>query len=94
MMLSTAYIIHTVHFSCHTLQYFFADTLSREARQEAQESLRLYFLVLILLDFVFICYMACALCATKKYYREMRSETRGPFQARVGEGNWGGGRGR
>uniref|UniRef100_A0A183C3F5 Lysosomal cobalamin transporter n=1 Tax=Globodera pallida TaxID=36090 RepID=A0A183C3F5_GLOPA len=59
----------------------FSDPLDREARQDAHESLRLHFLVLIPLDFLHICYMASALCATKKYYKELQMETLGrPFQ--------------
>ncbi|KAL3090923.1 hypothetical protein niasHS_007298 [Heterodera schachtii] len=66
-------------------EFAFSDPLDREGRQDAHELLRLYFVVLILLDFLFICYMALALCATKKYYKELRIEqTRGVFQ-RIGQ---------
>ncbi|CAK5088976.1 unnamed protein product [Meloidogyne enterolobii] len=49
----------------------YSENISIEERQGIHEDLRFYFLILIPLTFFFICYIATALCATKKYYREM-----------------------
>uniref|UniRef100_A0A914MUK0 Uncharacterized protein n=1 Tax=Meloidogyne incognita TaxID=6306 RepID=A0A914MUK0_MELIC len=57
----------------------YSENISIEERQGIHEDLRFYFLILIPLTFFFICYIATALCATKKYYREMLFRNR-PFQ--------------
>lgn len=55
----------------------YSDQISRDARPGVHEDLRFYFLLLILFNFLFICYISSALCATKKLYREMHAESVG-----------------
>jgi hypothetical protein len=55
--------------------------MTREQRQDAHEDLRLFFLFSILGTFFFLCYISAALCATKKYYREMQITGGRQFQA-------------
>ena len=43
--------------------------------------MRFYFLLGLGIDFFFIVYMASALCATKKYYRELQITGGRQFQA-------------
>lgn len=47
--------------------------LSKDDRREAYEALRYCFILLILLDFIFICYMAFCLSTTQKFYKKLKS---------------------
>lgn len=50
----------------------YSDPIGRDLRQGYHEDLRFYALCAIPVCFGFICYMSSALCATKKYHRELQ----------------------
>lgn len=48
-------------------------SMSKDDRREINETLRYGFMLLILLDFIFVCYIAFCLSITQNFYKKLKS---------------------
>jgi hypothetical protein len=65
----------------HRFQLFLEYDLQPEDEREMARQLHTVALVTLFLDFMFICYVSCGLCMTKKYHDKLKKKYGSGFHA-------------